>query len=112
MAAFCGFFCLTLAVVMNSATQQHNQQAVGRWVTAKLYGEIFGFSENTLASWRYQDDQVGRKEARPGYPIYQRFGKSVRYWLPDGSYDPNMLASMSATRYKPRKKTVQAAVTA
>lgn len=68
-----------------------------------MYAEVTGVKENTLATWTYQDRLAGLNEARPGYPRYMFFGRSVRYWLPPGSYDPVMLANAKPTRYKSRK---------
>ena len=41
------------------------------------------FHPQTLANWRHKDRKAGRTEARPGYPVYRRFGKAVRYLLED-----------------------------
>ena len=62
-----------------------NQQATrGRWVTEQAYADTFGLARQTLANWRYLDGQGGRSEAAPGYPVYRRFGRAIRYWLDDG----------------------------
>ena len=54
----------------------------GRWVTAKLYSEIYNLPVPTLSNWRFHDKKAGRTEAAPGFPKYFRFGRSVRYWVP------------------------------
>ena len=99
---------------MTTATEKYTTptiQAPGREVTPKVYSALKGISENTLGAWRLEDQRAGRNEALPGKPVYRRYGRAIRYWLEPGSYDPAMLAIIPATRYKPRKKTVQAAVT-
>jgi hypothetical protein len=89
--------------------EQYHQGASGRWVTAMVYAKIFALSEGTLATWRFQDKnaQPAREAALPGYPVYRRFGRSIRYWLPVGSYDPAVLSAIPATRYRPRKRTAE-----
>jgi hypothetical protein len=57
----------------------------GRWVTAKTYGDFYGFTEDVLGNWRYKDKKAKRTEAAPGFPIYKRFGRAVRYWDPTGA---------------------------
>lgn len=52
-----------------------------RWVTARVYAELHGLSEQGLANNRYQDRLAGRTEARPGYPFYKKFGGAVRYLI-------------------------------
>jgi|HubBroStandDraft_4_1064222.scaffolds.fasta_scaffold2309987_1 hypothetical protein len=58
----------------------------GRWVVAKVYAERSGIHIGTLANWRHKDLQEGRDSARPGYPVYRRFGAAVRYWM-DSSFN-------------------------
>jgi hypothetical protein len=53
----------------------------GRWVTEARYAETYSISRQSLANWRYRDRQAGRTEAGPGFPVYRRFGKAVRYLL-------------------------------
>ena len=55
----------------------------GRWVSAPVYSALFGFSTQTLSNWRQQDRDAGLTEPRPGYPIYRKFGTSIRYWVAD-----------------------------
>jgi hypothetical protein len=51
----------------------------GIWVTDNAYAAIYGLNPRTLRNWRVQDRKAGRTCARPGFPIYKRFGGSVRY---------------------------------
>ena len=55
--------------------------SAGRWVSEKAYAESKGLAPQTLCNWRYRDRLAGRTEAAPGYPIYRRFGRAVRYWM-------------------------------
>lgn len=55
----------------------------GKWVTEKVYAEVHSLSKQVLANWRHRDLLAGRTEAGPGFPMYRRFGRAVRYWLPD-----------------------------
>ncbi len=57
----------------------------GRWVTEKVYAAAFGLSAQTLTNWRSADLQADRSSAPEGYPTYKRFGRCVRYWLPEES---------------------------
>ncbi len=57
----------------------------GKWVAAKVYAERSGIHIGTLANWRHKDLREGRTEARPGFPVYRRFGAAVRYWM-DSSF--------------------------
>jgi hypothetical protein len=68
----------------HTTLQQQQSQRVGRWVTAKVYAATYGLSEDTLGNWRWKDRIAGRSQAAPGYPLYRRFGRAVRYWL-DGA---------------------------
>jgi hypothetical protein len=63
-----------------------------RWVTAAIYAEIFGLSEQTLANWRHQDRRAGRTEPRSGYPRYRYFGSAVRYEIEIPASDGNAAA--------------------
>ena len=66
-------------VESHSATQR----VLGRWVSEKVYSELHSISRQTLTNWRYRDRLAGLSEAAPGYPRYKRFGRAVRYWLPE-----------------------------
>jgi hypothetical protein len=57
------------------------QKQLGRWVTERVYAEIYGLNYQTLCNWRYRDRKAGRNCAPPGFPQYRRFGRAVRYWL-------------------------------
>jgi hypothetical protein len=76
---------------MSLSTLHHEQipALVGRWVSAKVYGHVCGFSEDVLGNWRWQDRRAERTEARPNYPRYKYFGTAIRYWLelPAGQWD-------------------------
>lgn len=102
-AVFAAFHCLKIAAGMLAATTPLNDQAPGRWVTTKVYSEIFGISENTLITWRYMLEH-DRGDPKRTYPITKKFGRSVRYWLPPGSYDPVMFENAKPNRFKSRKK--------
>ena len=54
---------------------------IPRWVTAKEYARITGLSTQVLSNWRHQDRKHNGGRPRPGYPIYRRFGRCVRYCL-------------------------------
>ena len=54
----------------------------GRWVSERLYSEFTGLKPQSLCNMRYRDRKAGRDHSLPGYPLYRRFGRSVRYWLP------------------------------
>ena len=54
----------------------------GRWVSEREYSQRHGLARQTLCNWRHRDRRAGRDSALPGYPVYRRFGKCVRYWLP------------------------------
>ena len=54
----------------------------GRWITDLAYSTLYGIPRQTLINWRHRDRKAGRDCAEPGYPEYKRFGKAVRYWLP------------------------------
>lgn len=60
----------------------------GRWVTAAEYAAHIGVSVQTLANWRWQDRKAGRDGPGPGKPLYRRFGRSVRYLLPEEEQRP------------------------
>jgi hypothetical protein len=68
-----------MQVIAQTATRQ--TLSAGRWVTEQVFSEIHSISRQTLANWRYRDRLAGRTEAAPGFPIYRRFGKAVRYLL-------------------------------
>jgi DNA-binding transcriptional regulator YiaG len=55
----------------------------GRWVTAAEFAAFAGVSVQTLANWRWKDRRAGRDGPGPGKPIYRRFGRAVRYFLPE-----------------------------
>lgn len=62
--------------------QSNTTEQTGKWVSAKVYATFFGLSQDTLGNWRWRDRRAGRSEAVPGFPVYRRFGRAVRYWLP------------------------------
>lgn len=70
---------------MKSTSQD---ELLGRWVSAKEYARLTGLSVQTLANWRSQDRKAGRQGAAPDKPVYRRFGRAVRYWVPAGSMRP------------------------
>jgi len=95
-------------------------QAAGLWASPKVYSLIYGVPEQTLATWRYHDKLAGREGAETGKPPYRRWGKSVKYWLAPGTYEPtqvSLILSQLPKRKAPnpfgtsKRKTVQAAVT-
>lgn len=57
-------------------------QAGGRWITARDYSELHSIPVKSLDAWRYRDHLQGRTTAAEGYPVYRRFGRSIRYWVP------------------------------
>jgi hypothetical protein len=57
----------------------------GRWITERQYAELTSISKQTLANWRFRDKKAGRSGAAPGFPVYRRFGRSVRYWVDAGA---------------------------
>jgi hypothetical protein len=59
------------------------QEQGGRWVSGRIYAAVRGLAEQTLINWRYQDRVLGLTGARPGFPIYRRWGRVVRYFLPN-----------------------------
>ena len=59
----------------------------GRWVTGERYARLHDIGVQTLANWRHQDKVQGRTTARPGFPIYRRFGGAVRYLLVPRDYE-------------------------
>jgi hypothetical protein len=65
----------------NSQAAEQQQTELGRWVSEQTYANVYGLSRQTLTNWRYRDKLAGRSEAAPGFPIYRRFGKAVRYLL-------------------------------
>jgi len=59
--------------------------AAGRWVSEAVYAERHALAKQTLTNWRYRDHLAGRTQALPGFPVYRRFGRAIRYWLePEG----------------------------
>jgi hypothetical protein len=58
-----------------------NNTVTGRWVPAKVYAAMFCLSVQSLANWRHRDRAAGRNAAAPGFPVYRRWGKAIRYWL-------------------------------
>lgn len=64
----------------------------GRWVRDVTFARITGLSRQTLANWRAADKRAGRTGPAEGYPIYRRFGRAVRYWLPDDGWVPGQAA--------------------
>lgn len=59
------------------------QYSGGRWVSEAVYADIYALSRQTLTNWRYEDRKAGRNGAREGFPVYRRFGRAVRYWVPN-----------------------------
>jgi hypothetical protein len=53
----------------------------GRWVTAREYARIFGLSPQGLANMRLRERKLGRRS--PSAPIWARFGRAIRYFIPD-----------------------------
>jgi hypothetical protein len=61
----------------------------GKWVTPEKYEEFSDVKVAVLCNWRSQDKKQGRKGPLPGSgkPVYRRFGKAIRYFLPDDPLD-------------------------
>jgi hypothetical protein len=68
-----------------TADAKLNPLTPGTWTTARRYAGFFGVDEQVLANWRYRDKKAGRETAMPGYPQYRRFGKAIRYFVPEDS---------------------------
>jgi hypothetical protein len=67
---------------MQLAIPPHEQQSErARWVTERVYAEVYGLSRQTLTNWRYRDRLAGRSTAAPGQPVYRTFGRAVRYLI-------------------------------
>jgi len=68
-------------------TTKHSTQTLvsGRWITERQYAELHSISRQTLSNWRFRDRRAGRSSASPGYPVYRRFGRAVRYYLIEDS---------------------------
>lgn len=67
---------------MQLLEQQNNPQVKsGRWVTDREFSQKTSISRAVLSNWRWRDRLAGRTQAQPGYPVYKRFGRAVRYWL-------------------------------
>jgi hypothetical protein len=62
---------------------QGHANAIPRWVSEKVYGPAHEIQLQTLRNWRYLDRQAGRTHAAPGFPVYRRFGRAVRYLIDD-----------------------------
>jgi hypothetical protein len=83
---------------MELANSPHQQQFErGRWVSEQVYADVYGLSRQTLTNWRYRDKLAGRTEAAPGFPIYRRFGKAVRYRLAEPETAPEMAKGRGRT---------------
>ncbi len=67
-----------------------------RWVTAKELSRLTGLAPGTLANWRHLDQKSGSRSARPGFPVYRRFGRAVRY-LVDESGCPVLASGREPT---------------
>jgi hypothetical protein len=59
----------------------------GVWVTPKQFARMFGLSEQGLANARSRERKTGRRP--PDAPVWRRFGRSVRYWVPAELLAPN-----------------------
>lgn len=79
-------------------------QAVGLWVTDRVYSKAYSIPRATLTTWRYQDHRAGRSEAASGYPVYRRWGRAVRYWLAPGSYDASQVSAIILEQPKRKAK--------
>jgi hypothetical protein len=66
-----------------TADAKPDPPTLGTWTTARRYSRFFDVDEQVLANWRYRDKKAGREQALPGYPQYRRFGKAVRYFVPE-----------------------------
>jgi hypothetical protein len=71
-----------MQVATETTNTQHRTFQSGRWVTEKTYSAAYSICKQTLTNWRYRDRLAGRAGALPGYPVYRRFGRAIRYWLP------------------------------
>ncbi len=75
-----------IAGEMHAATEttthnSANRPSAGKWVTEAVYSDHTSISRQSLTNWRYKDKLAGRTTAPPGYPVYRRFGRAIRYWL-------------------------------
>jgi len=52
----------------------------GAWVTPRQYAKLFQLSEQGLANARSRERRTGQRD--PHAPIWRKFGKAVRYFVP------------------------------
>jgi hypothetical protein len=62
----------------------------GAWVTPREYAQLFQLSEQGLANARSRERRTGRRD--PNAPIWRKFGKTVRYFIPLEFLDPTARA--------------------
>jgi hypothetical protein len=60
---------------MRKQTSSH-----GAWVTPRQYAQLFQLSEQGLANARSRERRTGQRD--PNAPIWRKFGKAVRYFVP------------------------------
>lgn len=63
-----------------------NEQLNGLWVTPKQFAALFGLGVQSLANQRSRERRLGRCD--PEAPIWRKFGRSVRYFIPRQLLDP------------------------
>jgi hypothetical protein len=63
-----------------------NEHLNGLWVTPKRFAELFGLGVQSLANQRSRERRLGRRD--PNAPIWRRFGRSIRYFIPHELLDP------------------------
>lgn len=63
-----------------------NDHLKGLWVTPKQFAALFGLGVQSLANQRSRERRLGRRD--PDAPIWRRFGRSVRYFIPRELLDP------------------------
>jgi hypothetical protein len=62
-------------------TTQTQGTTTGRWVTDRDFSALTGIGRQTLANWRSADAKAGRDHAQPGFPVYRRWGRAIRYFV-------------------------------
>lgn len=71
-----------------------NEQLNGLWVTPKQFAQLFGLGVQSLANRRSRERRLGRCD--PDAPIWHRFGRSVRYFIPRELLDPRWKSPCSS----------------
>jgi hypothetical protein len=52
----------------------------GIWLMPREFAALFKLTEQSLANARARERKTGRRS--PHAPIWRKFGRSVRYWIP------------------------------